>query len=245
MFSAFHSLHIHPDEYIQNWQEWLKQQVFDHPAWCTRADRRETELNPKLFIRVGAYSGKGIPPVELLQGAGKLAEFLKITKSNNLSIAPGSKGKQKIIIPMVAITAYIRAKDDDSLEEEKQFKARLTTSELLHPTNPTNSYPTRKRSTEEMSPKQQSTVSTRDLKKSRSVGGLLDQFRAFTPDLEIKLEPNIKLESETKLESGIVLQLSSTSNSSIRTQVQAENEYVEEETEKDTSESDLTSDPDT
>jgi hypothetical protein len=94
---------------------------FEHPAWCTRADHRETELNAKFDIRIGSHSGKGIPPVELLQSAGKMIDFRKITKSNTLQPSTSSKGKQKLTILMVAITAYTRDKSDDSSEEERQI----------------------------------------------------------------------------------------------------------------------------
>lgn len=77
IFSAFHSMHLNSDEGVCDWQWWLQARVFEHPAWCTRADRRETELNPKLSIWVGSYCGKGIPPVELLHSLGKFMIFLK------------------------------------------------------------------------------------------------------------------------------------------------------------------------
>lgn len=38
VFSAFHSLHLNQEESVPDWQQWLKKQVLDHPAWCTRAD---------------------------------------------------------------------------------------------------------------------------------------------------------------------------------------------------------------
>lgn len=111
IFSAFHSRHLNSDENVYNWQQWLQARVFKHSGWCTGADRRETELNPKLFIRVGIYFRKGILPGELLHGSGPITDFFKIIKS--LQLIPSStsiascKGKQKLVILMVAITAYI------------------------------------------------------------------------------------------------------------------------------------------
>lgn len=39
IFSAFHSLHLNSNEIVHNWQQWLQARVFEHPAWCTRANR--------------------------------------------------------------------------------------------------------------------------------------------------------------------------------------------------------------
>lgn len=128
LFSAFHSLHLNQEEFILDWQQWLKKQILDHPAWCTRSDRQETELNPKLHIRVGAYVRKGIPSIELLQHSGKIADFLRITESSTISPLSTGKGKQRSVIPMVAITAYIRNKDDDSFEDELLLSSRSIAS---------------------------------------------------------------------------------------------------------------------
>lgn len=130
IFSTFHSIHFNPDEVVHNWQGWLQAKVFEHPTWCTRADCWETELNPKLSIWVGTYCGKGIPPVELLSGKGRVIDFLQITKSLTppASTATSSKGKQKQLIPSVAITAYIWDNNDDSLEEERQIKCEKDVS---------------------------------------------------------------------------------------------------------------------
>lgn len=110
LFSAFNSLHLNPNKEITNWQKLLQNQIFEQPAWCTWADYRETELNPKISIRVGIHWGKGIPSVQLLQASVKIIHFLKVTKSNILPPPPSNKGKQKHSPSMVAITAYIRQK---------------------------------------------------------------------------------------------------------------------------------------
>lgn len=39
ILSAFHSLHLNSDEIVHNWQQWPEARVFEHLAWCTRADR--------------------------------------------------------------------------------------------------------------------------------------------------------------------------------------------------------------
>lgn len=157
---------------------------------------------------------------------------------------------------MVAVTASIQDKHDDSEEEEQRIRS-IQTSELHNPrpTTPTSiqnssnlhlPFPTtsqlgRKRSTEEMSPKQESIVWNRNLKKFRAIG-LIDEFGSFSPPLTIKIEPDIGIKSETP---------------TLKTRAQiktAEKEkpiedillyYTKEEIEKDTSESDLTSNPDT
>lgn len=68
---------------------------------------------------------------------------------------------------MVAITAYIRDKDDDSSEDEQlKLSTRSIASKSFTELLPT-SQPISKRSTEDMSPKQKSTQATCEIKQAR------------------------------------------------------------------------------
>lgn len=83
-----------------------------------------------------------------------------------------------------------------------------------------------------MSPQQRSTASNRDLKKTQSIVGLLDELIAIKPKPGIKIEPGIRVFPRTRSQEGVA------------GKEECGKGYIEEETEKDSSESDLTSDPD-
>lgn len=72
---------------------------------------------------------------------------------------------------------------------------------------------------------------------------MIDEYLAFTPEREIKLEPSTKTQLQPPIKLEPIVRTRS------QTQLQLESlgseNFIEQETEKDTSESDPTSDPDT
>lgn len=119
IFSAFHSFHLDVKNILPDWQICLEQQVLEHTALYARADRKNTNLNAKLSIRIGAYSEKGITLVELLKGQGKMLNLFTITKSNTLFTLLSNKVKQNVVIPIIAITAYVQYIRNYSFEEQQ------------------------------------------------------------------------------------------------------------------------------
>lgn len=96
-----------------------------------------------------------------------------------------------------------------------------------------------------MSPKQQSTISNRNRKKIGTIG-LIDKFLAFPSKYEIKIEPGINTQSKSGIsrpQSHINTAVTYNESTILRTELEKNTiDYIEEETERDTSESDLTSD---
>lgn len=125
-----------------------------------------------------------------------------------------TKGKQKILIPMVAISAYIWDCNDDSSDDKQFIKFEKDQSiihpEVLRPVTPrflslssTSNTISQQRSTEEKSPTQQALPNRQS--KTTGNNGLVNEFLTFTPEPHIKSESHIQ--SEFQLVSGSVLSI--------------------------------------
>ena len=124
---------------IPDWQDYLKNLIFQHPAWLTYPNIKSYELHPRLPICVDYWDGTttGIAPhANLLHNSSSIADLLHLTdnpKASNsiqthFTTVKGSRSLSSIL--RMAPTIHIRPigvdSDDENDNTQPSLKRELT-----------------------------------------------------------------------------------------------------------------------
>ncbi|RPA91875.1 hypothetical protein L873DRAFT_260235 [Choiromyces venosus 120613-1] len=81
---------------VDNWQEYLRAQVQDHPAWKSFPNIKSQEIDPHKPICVGYWEGgNSLPNANELVGGGTIVDLLKLVDNPKTTIMLPQHGGNK------------------------------------------------------------------------------------------------------------------------------------------------------
>jgi len=200
---------------IPDWQQYLQQQIQEHPAWKSYPNIKSFEIDPDKPICVGFWEGGNtLPNANELTGSGIIADLLRLVEnpksgSGSTNMSSVSRGGRKTTESIkMAYTVHIRTIGDCSDEEsEADLASHSSLEDILTDIHlPSKSSTTHQRTS---SSNKQSHFSHSTLRSQNSISSLINSSHhglpsTHTPIVETLLSDIPIQETTTK----VVLEIS-------------------------------------